>query len=82
MAENRLSGYLHRSVANPATCTRKSTEFNLGLEELRVTSCKISLQRHILHTKSNAGVTLDKFWGKKKIRKPRKIIRLPYKMVV
>ena len=31
-AANRLSSYLHRSIANPAT--QKSTELNLGLKEL------------------------------------------------
>ena len=30
---NRLSSYLHRSIANPAT--QKSTELNLGLKKLR-----------------------------------------------
>ena len=29
LAANRLSSYLHRTVANPVT--RKSTEINLGL---------------------------------------------------
>ena len=33
LAANRLSSYLHRSIANPAT--QKSTELNLGLKELR-----------------------------------------------
>ncbi len=33
LAASRLSSYLHRSIANPAT--RKSTEFNLGLKELK-----------------------------------------------
>ena len=33
LAANRLSRYLHRSIANPAT--RKSTELNLGLKELK-----------------------------------------------
>ena len=32
-AANRLSSYLHRSIANPAT--RKSTQLNIGLKELK-----------------------------------------------
>ena len=32
-AANTLSSYLHRSIANPAT--RKSTQLNIGLKELR-----------------------------------------------
>ena len=38
-AANRLSSYLHRSIANPAT--RKSTQFNIGFKELSnlKTSC-------------------------------------------
>ena len=34
LAANRLSSYLHCSIANSAT--RKSTEFNLGLKELTI----------------------------------------------
>ncbi len=33
MEANGLSSCLHRSIANPVT--RKSTEFNLGLKELK-----------------------------------------------
>ena len=32
-AANTLSSYLHRNIANPAT--RKSTQFNIGLKELK-----------------------------------------------
>ena len=36
LVANRLSSYLHRSIANPAT--QKSTELNLGLKELTIDS--------------------------------------------
>ena len=47
LAANRLSSYSHRSVSNPAT--RKSTELNLGLKELK----QISVIRLVTHHLTN-----------------------------
>ena len=65
LAANRLSSYLHRSIANPAT--RKSTELNLGLKELitsllRVHVLQLSHARAFrLRQRSQAGAGLMRY---------------------
>ncbi len=46
LVANRLSSYLHRSIANPAT--QKSTEYNLGKEVTRNTYTSSWLSLHFV----------------------------------